>query len=645
MVDIECENLLKDAFLNGINLFCGAGFSLLAKNKEQRGLPTGNGLLDELKIKFSQIKIYSKLSMACTKLKETDKTNFEKFITQRFKVESFSPLYLELNKLNIRNIFTTNVDDLWIRIFEEPETEKYLIDRAKKGATYKTQQDLLIDYYALHGNVRNGGGYVFGTTEIASAFSNGAISDSWEKLANEATSFPIIFWGWNFEDHGPLNAIYGNKKNIDRNINKWFVLYEGEKNLEETKDFLKTLGFNLIISNTEEFLKYIESFNKTATHKEKGTEKNKKAFSDDFKESYCVPDREKVPSPSFSSFFTNYKPEWSFFFNQNAHRTIYYKELANKIATNKDIIVTGIRGSGKTTLMMQLLIDLSTSNMKNFLVDPSLEDVKIYLKKLNGEKALLFVDGCFRDTEALSVLFDAKNIQLIGFDRDFNYESQSHRIEHKDFIPIDITNLSIEDAQHILNSIPSTLKKNNASTKGFEKDPTIPTFLSKVLKDTDFNFLQRFYENDPEAAEVFLLICYVHYCGVPCSYDMIYAYLDDDNYSWQNIYDIIERSGKLISEYSENSFYYEALLNEDYYQCRSRFFAENILGSIKSKKAIDLLKSVILRFLRQVPVYKICNYDKFKKAAYDAELISKAFPHESDGEKFYSECIEKDKSE
>ena len=643
MCNIECENLLKDAFLNGINIFCGAGFSMLAKNAEQKPLPTGNALLSELKADFDSIKVYSKLSSACTKLKETDRTSFEYFITNRFEVNSFDPLYYELEKINIRNIFTTNVDNLWFKIFDRPGVPKCLIDRAKKGAIYENKDGIFINYYALHGSVNNKSGYVFGTTDIASAFKNADIANTWNNLAQEAASFPILFWGWNFNDYGPLEAIYGGKKNINDNINKWFVLYEGEDNLEETKDLLKTLGFNLIISNTKDFLEYIKnSFSVNTNNKETDSEKT---ISLSFKRKYFIPRREELPSPAFFSFFTTYKPEWSFFYNQNVHKTIYYKELADKIASHKDIIVTGIRGAGKTTLMMQLLIDLTTATMKNYLIEPALEQVKVYLSELKGRKAILFIDGCFRDTEALSLLLDAKNVQMIGFDRDFNYESQSHKIANKDYYLVDITELNIKDAQHILNTIPAMLKRNGASTKNFDKDPTIPTFLAKVLKNVNYNFLQRFYDNDSEAAEVFLLICYVHYCGVPCSFDMIYTYLGDEKYTWQSMYEIIERSGKLITEYTDNSLFFSPTLNEDYYQCRSRFFAEKILDSIQDKKIINLLKKVILKVLNDIPIYKICNYDKFKKTAYDANLMAKVFSDKLEGEKFYSLCIRKDNTE
>lgn len=46
----------------------------------------------------------------------------------------------------------------------------------------------------------------------------------------------------------------------------------------------------------------------------------------------------------------------------------------------------GIRGAGKTTLMMQLLVNLSTDKLKHMLIAPSIEQAQSYLKALNGKK-------------------------------------------------------------------------------------------------------------------------------------------------------------------------------------------------------------------------------------------------------------------
>lgn len=113
------EHLFRQALTDGINLFCGAGFSVEAKDKNGNTLPMGAGLLDELKSEFSSLASYTKLPRACTKLKQTDKQSFYAFLKNRFTVCDFLELYSVLLDINLKNVYTTNIDDLFFKIFEK----------------------------------------------------------------------------------------------------------------------------------------------------------------------------------------------------------------------------------------------------------------------------------------------------------------------------------------------------------------------------------------------------------------------------------------------------------------------------------------------------------------------------------------------
>ncbi|MDO4303334.1 MAG: hypothetical protein Q4D94_05410 [Bacillota bacterium] len=143
---------------------------------------------------------------------------------------------------------------------------------------------------------------------------------------------------------------------------------------------------------------------------------------------------------------------------------------------------------------------------------------------------------------------------------------------------------------------------------------------------------------------MFLMICYVHSCGVPCSFDMVYSFLSDEKYTWEQMLRAIEEVGGLISECSGEFQNYDVMAQfEDYYQCRSRIFAENIITKIP--KGDIYLKEVLQTFVNNVPIYKICNYDKFRRSAYDANLTAQVFVDVREGEEFYLECAQKDNSE
>lgn len=278
---------------------------------------------------------------------------------------------------------------------------------------------------------------------------------------------------------------------------------------------------------------------------------------------------------------------------------------------------------------------------------PTLERVQSYLKILKNARSLVFVDDCFRDTDAVITLLKANNVQVVCCDRDFNYERQYHKIKDQDFETVDITEIIPEDAQAVLNAIPVDIKRSNANTKKFQKDPTLPNLLITTLKARHFKYMETFCENDVLAAEVFLMICYVHSCGVPCSFDMVYSFLGDDQYTWEEMMGIVQRAGQLVKDCEDSTDYFGSFnidySLQNYYQCRSRFFAEKIIEDIP--KGDETFANVLFDFADYVPPFKICAYDKFKRSGYDADLACRAFPDFERGKEFYEICAQKDESE
>ena len=636
----ECENMFRQALQQGIAIFCGAGFSVEAKDINKDNLPVGKELLTELKQEFPTINAYKNLPRACTKLENTDKKTFYNYLKKRFCVDEYHALYDELLKIKINSIYTTNIDDLFYKIYESEDTRYFLNDCSEKGD--EPYDNYAIPYFPLHGCVRyEDRGYVFGATEIACAFSERSKEDAWRHLTQEVSNKPVLFWGWNFEDAGPIEAMYGEDSDINNNIYRWVLLYEKD---EEMIDFLHSLKFNVIVGDTLQLLEYIKEYN--LEHIE--AEKEEKDFSTEDAETfaeYMIPNNDnKLISYPFEEYFVEYSPRWSYIYSNQIYRTIHYRKIVDAITKNQDVIVIGMRATGKTTLMMQLLADYQTDKMKHYMINPSLEQVKKYLARLNGRKSLLFVDDCLRDTYAMIKLLECRNVQVVGFERDFSYEGQYLRLKSLPFELIDITEILQEDAQGILDSVPYKLKRENASTRKFEKDPTIINLLSCVLKPINFNFIEDFYEKDQLAAKIFLMITYVHSCGVPCSFDMVYSFLGDENYTWKQMLEAVKRVGGLISECSDQFFNFDIMSQlQDYYQCRSRVFAENIIT--KAARKSGYLKEVLQDFADNVPIYKICNYDKFRRAGYDANLISQVFTDVSEGEMFYTDCAKKDNSE
>lgn len=99
---ITNQNSLEHAFATGINLFVGAGFSILAHDKCGRKIPLGNALRDELASKFGKSNAFS-LAQISTILEASCKDDFQKYLTERFTIGEYDARYENLNKLLIKS--------------------------------------------------------------------------------------------------------------------------------------------------------------------------------------------------------------------------------------------------------------------------------------------------------------------------------------------------------------------------------------------------------------------------------------------------------------------------------------------------------------------------------------------------------------
>lgn len=629
-IQIEEKNTFDNALRTGISLFLGSGFSVLAKDKQGNTLPCGSGLLKELKEKFPKIAPFNDLSKVSTVLeKSMDKEKFKEYLSNRFTVNEYSDGYGGLAKINIKNIFSTNIDDLIFKIWEnDTQSQRYISNTLNIG---ENNDSLAINYFPVHGCVLNPDkDYIFSNIKIASAYS--AQDGSWESLKLTVSSAPILFWGWSFNDSDIIEAIYSSReKMVDDNTRKWIVLRKPE---EYEIEFYKSLNFSIIIADTESLLRYFCDFEVRTDRKVNDNAKTPIQ--------YQVPSSIKEASYPVENFFTGDIPRWSYIYSGQVIKTQHYKKIADLIHSGSNIIVTGIPASGKTTLMMQLASGIETEKPKHLLYTPTVAEVSKYCKIIGKEKVMVFVDNCLNDYTALLQLMAQSNIQVVGFERDSKYESIAYKLFENNlkFELYDVSEIYEQDITRIIDSIP----KGIYSGKIVEvQDKTIFEIIRKhtkvsVMEDKFATVLRELYSYDQKATELFLMISYVHSCGVPVSYDMIYSYLEEDDY--QKVYKEIKNVGKLIIECYDQDFGFLGELDlddQDYYRCRTRYLAELIIQKVPNYK---LMRTVLNRFVERVPVFKICRYDIFKSSAFDADLATRYFIKYEEGIQFYKKCLE-----
>ena len=148
---IQNKNTFEAHLNQGVNLFLGAGFSIAAKGifeEKPKNLPVGDSLRQELLSRFNRPKT-SKLSLAqlCQIISTTQKDDLNNFFRERFNVIEFDNLYKNLERISLKSIFTTNIDNLVFKIFEDSHNF-YVNDISTRGPSMPS--GTAIDYIALH---------------------------------------------------------------------------------------------------------------------------------------------------------------------------------------------------------------------------------------------------------------------------------------------------------------------------------------------------------------------------------------------------------------------------------------------------------------------------------------------------------------
>ncbi len=196
-MEIENNASFEVALRNGIHLMLGSGFSVLARDGDGRSLPVGTALANELRGEFG-IDADARLNLAqiYTILSARDREAADAYLHRRFTVGTFDPRYTAISRLKVSMIFTTNIDDLPWKIYEESRTH-YLNDIVARGPQFKDRS--AVDYAPLHGSVLDDTRPLrFTSIEVASSFS--ADPTLWQTFRRRLGAGPTLFWGYSLQD-------------------------------------------------------------------------------------------------------------------------------------------------------------------------------------------------------------------------------------------------------------------------------------------------------------------------------------------------------------------------------------------------------------------------------------------------------------
>jgi hypothetical protein len=635
LVEIENRASLRHALLSGINIFVGAGFSVLARDRDGSAMPVGPQLGDELRDRFG-VDVAKSLNLAqlYTVLARTHKDEVDSFLRTRFRVDSYDERYEAMRRVAIKTWFTTNIDDLPHRIFEGSQ-QSYLNDLDINGPAHADRRS--IDLVMLHGAIFNMERPLrFGAVEIASSFNTDP--DRWRYLRHRLQTAPTLFLGYSLQDAAALESL---STENGQTLSETWIQVRPSAEVAGTADYFRALGFQLIGADTAQFLNYIVHDlppEGSSLPRDRSKAKTRDLFPSD-----SVPEPSEVPSRPVADFFRGFAPGWSDVFSQTVRRVSHYRTIVESIRASRPTIVTGIPGSGKTTLLMQIVAGLEFDGHKILLDGSTNEKAEMVVRALDGAPALVAVDNITNHVEAFNVFQRAPNVTVIAADRDYNLSSSLHRLNRREANIIDVTELSDADQQDLRASIPADVRRSTPRMHEISKG-TRPSLFEFVQSNVDGPTLRQrmrtalidMEKTDPLGAEMLLLTAYVHSCRTPLSMDMAIGYWSSRIKSHSDIYAQIKSVGSLLSEYEGDLTESE----QDHFAARSVLVAESVIAAASGVQLAEMLT----RFHSNISHTRVASYYVFKRRAYDSKLFGRAFSNLSDGLELYDDIYARDPS-
>ena len=620
---LDYKETLLQAMKTGINLFVGAGFSIYAKDVMGTPLPSGKQLLSELHNNIGPGQ--SDLARYCSVMERKNRSALYNYLTSRFHVGSFDDCYLNLNLINIKGVYTTNIDDLVPQILEKNES-RYVNELNVNGDCANEQG---INYLPLHGYIKYPEqGYVFSVEKIATIYNQAP--RVWSYLSSAVEKYPTLFIGYGLNDTGVIESILSQQTFKNAQKTMWIVLYNPS---EDDIEYFEGLDFNIIIADTKDFLLEISNLGDLNVVKSKQS----CPIESIFKNNVIPKDSRGLIQRPIEEFYRGLSPIWADILRNVIFKTSFYKEIENSVFSKRHTIIIGAPVSGKTTLAMQVGEYVNFDGIKLMFNDLNINRAEYVSKIVGNEKALIIIEDFADDIEAFLLLKSLPNVKLIGIDRSHYFTIISHRIDQKEFDIINVTELKEQDIQGIIDSIPEGIRKseNEIKKNRYNGDTSIFEFVIRHVKGQTIrnryrDFIRRLEEENSDLAEFLVLCAYMHVARVPLSMEVAYSYFDDLGY--EEVLEIRSQLSDFLQEVDEEEL---ASNNIDGYRPRSSIMADAILEYTDKK----LLAKVMWTILKRVNSFTICNYRIFRRWAFDKVLVIKAFGDWKEGKEFYEEAF------
>jgi len=639
-LDIDNESILKEHLKKGINLFTGAGFSVLP-GMDGKCLPTGKELADEIRNLF-KIEKYSDprrvFSVAMAKYPDL----LRDYLRDRFKVQTCNSDYYLINKINIKAFITTNFDNI-PHIATSINSRYRLFNVGDKGKTIDSE--ITIPFIPLHGCVESQESELY-LGDLAVSMVGRKNRDLFEYVSKEIDKRPTLFWGYKLEDEAVKTVV---ERQLVDGPDKIWIQCRIER--DEEIRYYRELGCNVIVGDTKQLFDWLREL------PDETEDENAETCGldcDEYLKKHKVPVLTNVPFVSLDDYYTKGVTEWIHILSNVPIVRQFVLESYNSLITGNNVIIVGGKFSGKTTALMQLARMLKEDN-KFFFNKMTTESADYFLSRVGGTPVWVFLENCTDDMCIFTKLSEHKNVHIVSTANEVSFDSAFHLVSSLNYIRKDIPELLWEEAMAIFEKMSPGIRKRKMLmyktgrySVASDTESRYNNEVSKILggvEEEKFSMMELLSNNvkglitrpivekivddlakkDEKSLELVALTTYLSGRGSALSTDIIMSYFNYRTYD--EIFKAIGTVNSLLSEIDSSKLEVESQ-GQDYHILRSGLFlyhAKNVFEDKNNSLMKYVYAKVVKKFIEEIPTIIVYNYDVFKRTAYDSELMYRLF--------------------
>ena len=626
---MEKNERLKNILINKSPiLFLGAGFSYGATKNNNLNEEVTKNLskkikTDILKLKedddyYDEINNYDLKDLSKYTTKKIGKEKFEEFLIQEYGALLPAEFHKKITRYPWRKIYSTNIDDLIEKIYEEAGKEIVVQNSKNENLAGHKQLELI----KLHGCVRNKKeGFIFTSEEYINRMT-GNQDFKLSEFARDAQKEDIIFIGTSF-DEIDVEYYLNLYKKAGYMSGKGSLIFINPSPTLKLVNLVEDSGGIIIKWTTEEFLDFVCELQYNPGEIERLEKQLIYSGFHRMSDIRIAFDNENEYS---SKLYQGYEAKWQDIFQEWDFLHPINEKILNDIKTfngfdsNKKVHCSAICSNsylGKTTLIKRIASELSKQDFEVIEFNGNEFNIKVlkeYILKSNYEKYALIFDNASPNYPVIERLLKDETINklvfIIASSRSYYHNKKKYYLEGNSYKEYIITrNISNLFANNILNKLDEKgylgylrkQRKREDRIKLIRKEPELMAlmiklsgegtgFVSKIQADVKQSIVSNKINKSIITTLSILDIMDIEYFPselIPIMYNLSYNYVVNDNEYLSNMIKVT--SGGIA--------------------IRNGYYSNTVLNSIDEDEKIECIYDLLINISPQVNEKKL-NYYK-----------------------------------